>query len=248
MKKKDCSCRLGLAGPLARTFHFYPVITSFPMDNEDGDRMNGTNAKRKGMNGRLSTNTKTYLYPETTIGDFEVRDSKLMAMIARKCEEITVQKLYYCHQQSLVVSKAGKKKAKASADEENQWLEFFLEKDYFGVTAGINQNYKLVNFVESIGIINYCLLFGPDKLHTFMKGAVENIISWTILVVQSFDRVLGTSGLTELDERLKKFPTHQAFSPVRPVKFTDGISGFMKAESLKGTSRGQSTGHVSCKS
>ena len=235
-------------GPSAQTFHFYPFVTSIPTDNQEGDRFNGTSAMKTSMNGRFSTDTETWSFPETRIGQFQVRDPKLMALIGSKCEKMVVQELYYCRQQALASTPAEKAAAKPSADERKQWSELILEQEYFGVTAGTNLNYDLTAGVESMEIMSYPLLFGPDTLHTFLKGMVENIISWTILIVQSFDRALGTTGLTELDERLKIFPIHQAFAPVRPVKFTEGIIGFMKAESLKGKSTSRSTGLVSCKS
>jgi hypothetical protein len=218
-------------GRSAEIFHFFPFVCTWMMDNEAGDSFCGTNCRAAGMKCRICCDRRCWSMPETALGEFVVRDSQLMAKIASKCEEITILKLLSTQKPSATVAA--------------EWKEIEKERKFFGVTQGANPNYELTKWGERLSLFSLHLLVPPDILHTVAKGMNEMIISATLLLAHSFDFVLGTQGLVKIDNFLKKFPLHQTFSPVRPVKFPEGILCFLKAEALSGSTRSQTTGHVS---
>ena len=225
---------------------FFPMITTFMMDNEEADFFNSTNHMRIGMNSRTSIEQNTWSHPETALGGFVVRDSEMMARLTQKCERVTTQKLSYWPEMSSASTPDEKRYAKPSTTEEEEWKDLEFDRNFYGVTAGANVTYNLTACLERHGIASYHILFPPDKLHTVYQGLLKCVISWTLLIVESFDLVMGTSGMSKLDERIKSFNLHQTLNPTRPVKFADGISSFMKADA--GSSRnGTNTGLMSCK-
>jgi len=233
-------------GDQAITRRFFPMITTFMMDNEEADFFNSTSHMRIGMNSRTSIERNTWAHPETPLGGFVVRDSEMMARLTQKCERVTAQKLSYWPDISKASNPDERRAAKPSTTEEEEWKDLEYDRNYYGVTAGANVTYNLTAMLERLGIASYHILFPPDKLHTVYQGLLKCVISWTLIIVESFDLVMGTSGMTKLDERIKSFNLHQTLNPTRPVKFADGISSFMKADA--GSSRnGTNTGLMSCK-
>ena len=234
--------------------HFFPFLTTCMGDSAEMDFYCGTNLARLNMNSRFDVNEKIWSHPETQIGEWIVRDSVLMADLSRTAERITIQKMSYCPAISrvdkMILSKTAKaaamKLAKASRNEAKQWKMIIANLEFFGVTPGTNLNYLLTMWLERHGVACFHLLCPPDKLHTFYLGLIECVLSWTILIIISFDYVLDTAGMQLVDERVRTFPLHQSFNPTKPVKFPDGISCFLKVESTKGTSKGQNSGQVSC--
>ena len=59
------------------------------------------------------------------------------------------------------------------------------------------------------------------------SGAWSPTILWPRLT--NFDKVMGTRGMSLVDEFIKRSPLHQSFSPVCPVEFSEGISCYLKA-------------------
>ena len=234
--------------------HFFPFLTTCMGDSAEMDFYCGTNLARLNMNSRFDVNEKIWSHPETEMGEWIVRDSVLMADLSRTAERITIQKMSYCPAISrvdqMMLSKtamaAAMKSVKASRNEAKQWKKILANVDFFGVTPGTNLNYLLTLWLERHGVASFHLLCPPDKLHTFFLGLIECVLSWTILIIISFDYVLDKAGMQLVDERVRTFPLHQSFNPTKPVKFPDGISCFLKVESTKGTSKGQNSGHVSC--
>jgi len=239
--------------------HFFPFLTTFMGDSKEMDDYCGTQLSRLNMNSRFDVNEKSWAHPETSMGGWIVRDSVLMANLACTAERITIQRMSYWPAMCRVLESleyklmsksartAAMKAVKPSTNEEKQWKKIFANLKFFGVTPGTNLNYTLTSWLERNGIATFHLLSPPDKLHTFFLGLVECLLSWTILIIISFDYVLDSAGMQVLDERVRTFPLHQSFNPTKPVKFPDGISCFLKAESTKGTSKGQNSGQVSCK-
>jgi len=244
-------------GVKSRVVHAFPFATSIVCDTPEADKFNGTSYGKKGMNCRQCTSQETFSMPETKLGGFEVRDSKLMAKIVRTSEQITVQKLYNCREAlaakeridaALTAREKSRLKRAASQlgpthQELYEWKQVELERCFFALTSGENRNYEITSMLERLGVLPHHLICPTEKLHTVGKGVFECGIAWTVLLIQSFDFVLGTSGLTTVDNFISEFPLHQSFSPVRSVKFPDGISVFLKAESSG--KKGQSTGHIS---
>jgi len=234
--------------------HFFPFLTTCMGDSKEMDDYCGTQMSRLNMNSRFDVNERIWSHPETEMGEWIVRDSLLMSDLARTVERITIQKMSYCPAiyavQQSDVSKTAKaasmKKVKPSRVEEKQWKKIIANLDFFGVTPGTNLNYLLTLWLEQQGVSSFHLLCPPDILHTFFLGLIECLLSWIVLIVISLDYVLDTAGMQLVDERVRTFPLHQSFNPTKPVKFPDGISCFLKAESTKGTSKGQNSGHVSC--
>ena len=227
--------------------HMFPFVCGFMMDSKEADMINGTSHKRTHRNSRITVEDDTWTMPETAMGQFIVRDSRVMEELTRVAELVTIQKISYCGDLAAAKTAQEKSAAKASAAEEEQWKRIDRAMEFYGLTPGINQNYKLVAFLEENNICNFSTLFQPDKLHTVGMGALECILSWAILLILAFDYVLGTDGMGIVDERVRNFPIHQSFNPTRPVKFPDGISCFLKAEATKGPKRKQNSGQVSCK-
>ena len=226
---------------------FFPLITTFMMDNEEADFFNSTSHKRVGMSSRISVEKQTWAFPETTLGEFIVRDSEMMSRLTQKCERVTAQKLIYWPAISIATNPKEMKAAKPTATEESEWKELEIDRQYYGVTEGANPTYNLSTWVESHDITSYHNLFPPDQLHTVFQGILKCVISWTLILVEYFDLAMGTCGMTKLDDRIKSFTIQQTLNPVRPVKFSEGISSFMKADS--GSMRSATnTGLMSCKS
>jgi len=237
---------------------FFPMITTFMMDNEEADYFNSTSHSRKGMNSRTSIEMETWAFPETPLGGFIVRDSEMMSRLTQKCERATAQKLIYWPAITRAVSRKPPKgqnqrpyqiemkAAKPTEREEGEWKALEFDRAYYAVTEGANPTYNLTSWLERHDITSYHNLFPPDKLHTVYQGLIKCVISWTLVLVQYFDLAMGTYGMTKLDERMKSFCVQQTLNPVRPVKFADGISGFMKADA-GGRRKGTNTGLISSK-
>ena len=235
-------------GPKAVRRHMFPFVCGFMMDSKEADMFNGTNHQRSHRNSRITVEDDTWTMPETAMGQFIVRDSRVMEKLTRVAEMVTIQKICYCDDLARASTAREKAAAKATASEEEQWKRIERDLHFYGLAPGTNRNYELVAFLEENNICNFSTLFQPDKLHSVGLGALACILSWTILLILSFDYVLGTDGMGIIDERVQNFPIHQSFNPTRPVKFPDGISCFLKAEATKGPKKKQNSGQVSCKS
>ena len=191
-------------GSTAEVLHVFPFICTWMMDNEAGDELCGTNFKRKGMKCRVCCDQECFSMPETSLGEFVVRDSALMSKITSKSEAITTQK--------------NLARRKASAVVGAEWKEVEEERVFFGLSPGENPNYVFTKWAEDRGLYSFHVIVPPDSLHTFLKGLIEAVISSSILLIHAFDVVLGTDGLVLLAVHSSSAPA--IASPNTPFSFS----------------------------
>jgi hypothetical protein len=100
---------------------------------------------------------------------------------------------------------------------------------------------KIIKWQVERKILTFHGLYNPDYLHSFLKGVVENIISWIVEIMYSIGKLDDRykNAMSLLDERIKTFPIAQSLRVGRSCRFGEGISSLFKttakASSTKGT-------------
>ena len=114
------------------------------------------------------------------------------------------------------------------------YKKYYKDAKTVGIKSGYNKLYRLFKQQNKQNIMSFHLSLVPDNLHTLSKGFIEYCISWTmccLLKVKDTDKDNFGSNITQLDNRIKKFPTIQSltiFSNKYIVRFINGISHLFK--------------------
>ena len=140
----------------------------------------------------------------------------------------------------------------------------FSEKDLvsnmknYGLKWGSNPCYSLFYYWNYRGLFGMHQSVFPDWLHTVLKGMVEKVLSWVLIILHVFKNVIvkkystnrhlcapWKDNMSTLDYRIQHFPTHvMCFDMFRSVRFPTGLSYLLKQEtkSSKSNSGRKTTG------
>ena len=106
-----------------------------------------------------------------------------------------------------------------------------------GLKVGRNPMFKIPRYQVHHGASGGLpAMLWPDVLHTLLKGLVEVCIGWSLQIIQRIARIDPTyrSARSNIEDRLMSMQIpHEAFSPVRPVRFAKGVFCLIKDKSMK---------------
>ena len=114
------------------------------------------------------------------------------------------------------------------------------EAEYHNVKPFHNKLYNLVNNKIYGDDIHLHKILTADILHTFIKGPIEQIVSFTLVIFECLGNIdpKYKDLMAKLDLMLKVFPTKEALKPHRDCRFTEGISIFVKNKTKRSNSSG----------
>jgi hypothetical protein len=106
-----------------------------------------------------------------------------------------------------------------------------------GLKAGSNPMFKISRYQIRHGVGGGLpAMLWPDVLHTLLKGLIEVCIGWSLQIIQRISHLdhRYRCARSNIEDYLTSLLTpHEAFSPVRPVRFAKGIFGLIKDKSMK---------------
>ena len=144
----------------------------------------------------------------------------------------------------------------------------FKKLKEYNIYPNKNELYILTAWGESKKIPNYCYhnCLDVDYLHTLLKGSIENILSFILLILKTLSRPynvkvsenfkslffndkkdpkknLYCNSMTIMDDIISTFPVHHTLLPVKLAKM-ESVSELMKADDSN-KKKGNSTGFIS---
>ena len=104
---------------------------------------------------------------------------------------------------------------------------------FWNIKPGFNRLYDLIKWQSIRGLNSLHQMFPADFLHTFLKGLIENLISWCLIIIEAIGEIdkFYASAAIDLDKTIKKFPIHE-LPVVRMVKFSRGLRYCLKLTTL----------------
>ena len=107
----------------------------------------------------------------------------------------------------------------------------------FGLKGGENCLFKVARWQVQRGIgRGLPAMIFPDLLHTFLKGMIECVCGWTLQIIRrisKLDENFRTAMGKVEKSMVSMLPTLQAFFPVRPYAFHDGVFELIKDKALE---------------
>ena len=100
---------------------------------------------------------------------------------------------------------------------------------FWNIKPGLNRLYDLIKWQSIRGLNSFHQMFPADFLHTFLKGLIENLISWCLIIIEAIgelDSDYSTAPIA-LDKTIQIFPIHE-LPVVRMVKFPRGLRYCLK--------------------
>ena len=123
----------------------------------------------------------------------------------------------------------------------------------YGLKWGGNPCYSLFYYWNYRGLFGLHQSVYPDWLHTVLKGMVEKVLSWVLIIMHVFKNVTvnrfqskvragnqapWSDNMAILDYRIQHFPTHvMCFGMFRDVRFPTGLSFLLKQETKASKSK-----------
>ena len=223
-------------GPYSKVMKLYPQLCLIVSDNEQSDKLVGIEFRGKGpLNCRICAETKVRTSESkfNVEKDVKYRSWKKTDLITTKLEKILRNRIAVKTNQELY-----------STDQDVQdkkVIKLILkEAEYHNVKPFHNKLYNLVNNKIYGDDIHLHKILTADILHTFIKGPIEQIVSFTLVIFECLGNIdpKYKDLMAKLDLMLKVFPTKEALKPHRDCRFTEGISIFVKNKTKRSNSSG----------
>jgi len=208
---------VGQKGAVQKEAVVFPHYSHFMGDNEQQDSLcqvsnRGLRHQCRGCNqdkcGGLDN-----CYP--AVGT--VRSDRLNAFLSEAAERLHVELIDACI------------KKLCTPQWSNSKCKVWEAANFWNIKPGLNRLYDLIQWQSIRGLNSFHQMFPADFLHTFLKGLIENLISWCLIIIEAVGD-LDTNFTNQpiaLDRIIKLFPIHE-MPLVRMVKFPRGLRYCLK--------------------
>lgn len=184
----------------------------------------------------------------------KIRSSEFMQNLGRMGADVMDQ---------IFVERTSNNKIKTLKEHQRKTLQKLKE---YNIRANRSLLYSFTDWGEKRKIPNYCFhnSLDVDYLHTLLKGSIENIVSYLLLILNALSRPLNQSmsdlfkktffkknnkinsycnSMNLMSDRMATFPIHHTLLPFQFTRIND-ISTLLKSD-ISNTKKGSTTGFIS---